>query len=140
MLEPDHEVAAVYDYAATESPVRFNEHNQHTMGWIAYDCCRRRSWRLHAISIIPSHAHALLSWTDDIDRRKVFQKVKNLMSFQLNQKSLRKRQHWFSRGGSKQPVEDREHLEYLIYKYLPEHNGYFWKEGDEPPVEPQSES
>ena len=138
LLEPNPGVAAAYNMTATESAVRFSEHNQRTICWIAYDLCLRREWRLHAIAIIPSHAHVLMSWTDDSDRRKVFQKVKNLMSLQLNKKSLRSRKHWFSRGGSKQPVEDRDHFEYLLYKYLPEHNGFFWREGDDPPVEPES--
>ncbi|WP_231956296.1 hypothetical protein [Posidoniimonas polymericola] len=106
------------------------------MAWITHDCCQNRGWQLRAIAIIPSHTHLVVSWRDVTECGKVFAKIKNLVSLELNRSGDRRREHWFSRSGSKQQVKDREHYERLLCRYLPKHNGYFWREGMPPPQKP----
>lgn len=138
ILPPDAGMAKAYDQSAGESPVRFGDFEQQVLLWITNDCCCRRAWRLHAMAFESTHLHAIVSWTDETFQGQVFQKIKNLMTRELNLRAQKKRVHWFSRGGSKQRAKDRKHFDHLINVYLPRHRGLFWKESFPPPQPPTS--
>lgn len=138
ILPADAGMAKAYDQAASELPVIFGLDEQQVLLWIAHDCCCRRNWRLHTITFESTHLHAVVSWIDQTEQTKVFQKIKNLMSRELNLRTEAKRKHWLSGGGSRQRVKDRAHFEHLVNIYLPKHRGLFWKEGDQPPQPPTS--
>ena len=56
-------------------------------------------------------------------------KLKNVLSFLLGQNPGPPGRRWFVRDSSKRRVMNDDHLSYLVSKYIPDHRGLFWKEG-----------
>jgi REP element-mobilizing transposase RayT len=134
---PNVALARYYNSAAKQQPVEFGPLHQQTILWIAWDACRNRGWRLHAVAFEPSHVHLVVSWTSSDLWKRVRGKLKNLISWALSQGFGSEGRRWLVRKGSRKRVKNRKHFVYLINKYLPRHKGLFWKEGDAEPVAPE---
>jgi len=133
---PNSLVAKFYDSRAKQEPVQFSERHQRTIAWIAWDACRQRNWRLHAVAFEPSHVHLLVSWRSEEPWQIVRRKLKNLISWALAREFHQKGRRWLVRKGSRKRVRDQGHFNYLVARYLPRHGGSFWKAGDLPPAAP----
>jgi hypothetical protein len=136
ILPTDLEMAKRYDRNAAEPPVIFEELHRRVIVWIVWDACVKRGWRLHYVVANPSHVHAMVSWTEFVDWKKVSDKLKNLASLYLGRKCGTPGRRWFVHEQSRKRVRDRKHFDYLVNVYLPKHVGLHWKEGDAEPNEP----
>lgn len=133
---PNHELARAYDSAASAAPMRFGHKHQRILIWVGFDVCARRGWRLHCAATEPTHVHYLVSWRGIERWDQISNRIKNIASLMLGRKLEQQQGKWFSKSGSRKRVRDRAHLDYLMNKYLPRHNGLTWCEADDPPGEP----
>jgi len=88
--------------------------------------CQFLEVRCHGIATERSHVHLLISWTSARTWQSIHQALKTSLTRRLNGQV--RRQKWFSKGGSRKRIEDREHFEYLQNVYLPGHSGLLWTE------------
>lgn len=93
--------------------------------------CAKEAWRLHYCVTVDTHVHPPVSWTDDntsIDR--VYNRLKQAAGFALARHFKSDDRPYFSRGGGedRKPVVDREHFDYLMMHYLPDHRGHTYKD------------
>ena len=129
-LPPDPNMADRYDERAGQEPNRFDEQIvQEVLVIGCIDVCRRRGWRLHGVATDPTHLHWVVSWREFVEWGKVLQVTKNVLALLLNRVTGQAGRRWFVRDGSRRRVADRDHLDYLLGRYLPDHRGLFWREG-----------
>jgi REP element-mobilizing transposase RayT len=129
VLPRDPEMAERYDRNARQSPVRFDATTQRILVDGARDICARRDWHLHIVATDASHVHLLVSWRDDsIAWKEIHDTLKRLLGMMLSKHANERRRRWFARKGSRKRVRDREHFEYLMSEYLPDHRGVQWSE------------
>jgi REP element-mobilizing transposase RayT len=133
---PNAALAVYYDNQAKQEAVHFSERHQRTIVWITWDACQWRSWRVHAVAFESSHVHILVSWHSSDSWQTIRAKLKNLISWALSRDFGHEGHRWLVRKGSRKPVRDKRHFDYLVTNYLPRHGGIFWKEGDPAPVAP----
>jgi REP element-mobilizing transposase RayT len=133
LLPPDPIIARARDAAANFDTMEFNEPIQRLLIRAAWETCRRRGWRLHAVGTDPTHIHLLVSWIEFLLWSNVFNRLKNGMSYMLGKEIGPRGRRWFVRGGSRKRVVERGHFDYLMNTYLPDHRGVFWREGQELP-------
>lgn len=95
----------------------------------AFDVCRRRNWRLHAVGTETTHAHFIISWREFISWDQVLAKLKNILSLLLGRATGIQGRPWFVDRGSRKRVQNSRHFDYLLDTYLPDHSGIFWREG-----------
>jgi REP element-mobilizing transposase RayT len=126
ILPCDPEMARRYREAAKEDPVWFDEEIQRLLINEALVASQFQKTRVHVVATDPSHVHELLSWRDRRSWETLRESAKSSLTRRLN-KELGKRR-WFIEGGSRKRVRDRDHFEYLINVYLPDHIGLKWKE------------
>lgn len=119
-----------YDQRAKFPKVSFDRRMQEVLVLGSIDACRRRGWRLHVVATDPTHFHAVVSWGGFIPGQDVRAKLKNVLSLLLGRVTGQPGRPWFVRDGSRKRVQTREHFDYLLTEYLPDHRGVFWKEGD----------
>ena len=130
MLPPDEQMAQNYDDRARFPRVWFSDRDiQEILVLGCIDVCRRRGWRLHGVGTDPTHLHWVVSWPGFIPWQDVRQKTKNILSLLLGRLTGLKGRPWFVRDGSRKRVADADHLNYLLDRYLPDHRGVFWREG-----------
>ena len=127
-------MARYYDARARFSRVWFDSQAiQEVLVLGCIDVCRRRGWRLHAVSTDPTHLHWVVSWIGFVRWEAVRQRTKNVLSLLLGRLTGETGRQWFVREGSRKRVKDRDHLSYLVSEYLPDHRGLSWREGDAVP-------
>jgi hypothetical protein len=71
-----------------------------------------------------------------MDWQYVRDKLKNILSLFLGRLAGQQGKRWFVADGSRKRVNDRDHFDYLVQRYLPKHRGVFWKEGEPLPEIP----
>jgi len=126
---PDPKKAEEYDDCAKFPKVHFDQMVQEILILGAYDICQRRGWRLHAVGTDPSHVHVIVSWRGFRPWHDVMDKLKNILSLLLGRATGKAGHRWFVANGSRKRVMNRDHLNYLVTQYLPDHPGVFWREG-----------
>ena len=129
ILPPDPQEAERRDRNQKNDRVEFDAPMQGVLIAGAYDCCVRRGWRLHAGGTDPTHVHLLTSWREYVEWSAVRDRLKNLLSLFLGRLKQRPGGNWFVDNGSRKRVTRREHFDYLVNSYFPDHRGLFWKEG-----------
>ena len=131
---PDPEKAQRFDQLARQERVRFYLDLHPTIIDGCRDICHRRGWRLHQVVVVSSHVHALVSWRDRATTWHVARDtIKRLLGWMLAKHTSLTGRKWFSRGGSRKRVRDRDHFNYLMTDYLPKHamgrrGGSGWRE------------
>lgn len=129
ILPPDPQRAKQYNQSARHPPVRFDNFAQQVLAAATRDICAKHGWRLHQVALMATHLHALISWEAFVEWAAVSRTLKRGLGSALS-KAYDKPGPWFSRGGSRKRVTDREHFDYLMKTYLPGHRGVIWREGD----------
>jgi len=133
-LRPDPKMQEDYDNRAKQEPASFDDRDiQEILILGTYDICRRRGWRLHGVGTDEKHYHWVVSWRGFIPWQEVRKITKNILSLLLNRVTGQEGRRWFVRDGSRKRVENDEHLNYLKKKYLPDHRGLHWVEGNSLP-------
>ncbi|WP_442484652.1 hypothetical protein [Aeoliella sp. SH292] len=83
--------------------------------------------RPHSIATDNNHIHLLVSWKNEErgweQTRSSFKK-----SMTLELKGLDSSHKWLSRDASRKQIQDRDHFDYLVNSYLPDHRGWKWDE------------
>lgn len=133
VLPPDPKRAEEYHNRAQEPPRQFTFEQQQLLIATFADVCANLRWRLHAVATDPSHVHLLVSWREFSPWQDISRRLKNIASLALGRQVGVTDRKWFSRGGSRKRVRDREHFDYLVRQYLPSHRGVCWREGEELP-------
>jgi len=132
ILPPDKKLAYQYEKNATETPVQFQQEQQHALIRRALTACSDHlSARCHGISTDSTHIHILMSWKSQRSWKSMRSSIKSALSRQLNTQFGRRT--WFAESASRKQVRDREHFDYLMLKYLPNHRGQQWYEGQPNP-------
>ncbi|MGB7157068.1 MAG: hypothetical protein WBD40_03315 [Tepidisphaeraceae bacterium] len=68
----------------------------------------------------------MISWRGFIPWEEVHRRFKNLLALKLNRRHNMPGKRWFvRRHGAPRRVERREHFDYLLDVYLPDHPGSF---------------
>lgn len=129
VLPTDLKRAQQYDRLAKHPPVLFDDGMQNVLADTTRSVCNKHGWRLHQVVANPTHLHALISWDGFIEWAEVSRTLKRQLGSGLS-KALDRPGPWFSRGGSRKRVSDREHFDHLMSRYLPRHKGASWREGD----------
>ena len=129
LLPPDPLMATWHDAHAKFQPVPFDDEIQRILISGSHDICTRRSWRLHACGMDPTHLHLMVSWRPFTSCADVLNKLKNVLSWQLGQQVGPVGRRWFVRGGSMRRVANIGHFTYLVRRYFPDHPGLFWPRG-----------
>ena len=126
-------MARCYDARAKFEPVRFTEPIQEVLILGTREVCLRKGWRLHGIATDASHFHCVVSWARFLEWAEVRKRIKNVLSKYIGIALEQRGRQWFVREGSRKRVTNREHFEHLLRKYLPDHRGLCWSEGDPVP-------
>jgi REP element-mobilizing transposase RayT len=126
ILPTDKKMADVYARAAKQAPVIFTTQIQQILINTARAECAAKHWRLHCAATDSTHVHLLVSWKTFIPWNDVIHRLKNILSYRLAKELATRGRQWFVRGQSRRRVTNRAHLDYLIQKYLPSHNGVAW--------------
>lgn len=123
------QLAQHYRAAAKHAPFFFDSRTQYHLILKALAVCADENYRLHGAATESTHLHMVVSWRDEsISYSKVRGRIKNLMSLDLARQAGITGRPWFSVGGSRKRVRERQHLHYLLEKYLPNHRGVGWFE------------
>jgi hypothetical protein len=133
----DPDIADQYDRHAKQERVLFNDDVQREIVVFAHDVCSTDGWKLEAAGFDPTHTHVIISWKNFVKWEWVDQRLKNLLALKLNRRHNTPGKRWFTRRhGAPRQVENRKHFDYLLTTYLPDHPGFFWKNGMELPQLP----
>jgi hypothetical protein len=113
----------------TQGVIQFDADMQRVLIVGTYDICQRRGWRFHGAGNDLTHYHSLVSWKGFVDWQEARDTLKNILSLFLGRWTGREGVTWFVEGGSRKRVETREHFDYLLDTYIPDHRGVYWREG-----------
>ena len=130
---PNANVQKKWDERAKYERVRFDAEMQRVIIEATRDACARRSWRLHAVAVTPTHVHAMVSWRIQVGWKKVSDTLKRVLGYLLATRVGPKGRRWFSRGQSRRRIDDRAHFDHHMQIYLPKHRkqrGTVWREID----------
>jgi len=117
---------------ATHKPVRFDAAQQVIIIEEIQRVCDSENWRVHGISVTPTHIHIVVSWRQRTPPDKLVARLKQMIGRALSVHARSAGNRWLSRGCDKTRIEDRAHLNYLLTEYLPsheQHRGTVWIEG-----------
>ncbi len=123
---------------AKDEPARFSLKLQEVLHGVAVEIATERRVQLHAVSSTGTHLHELFSFRDPActcgalehcragcaarQAAEAFMtRLKRKMGQQLAKHEGTRGRRWFSRGWNLTPVRNRGHFEYLVGRYLPEH-------------------
>jgi hypothetical protein len=126
ILPPDAEEAERYRSRQKEAAARFDDAVQQLIIEELVITADKRRFRLHGVATDSTHDHVLLSWPDERTYEQLNRGVRESITRRLNQHHCRR---WLVHKGSRKRVEDRQHFDYLMKKYLPKHTGWKWREG-----------
>lgn len=124
ILPADERMAERYRDRARQPAVVFTTAIGRIMIDTVRQACAHLDCTAHAIATDSSHLHVLVSWRHDRPWRSVRRSIRFALTKRLNEQVGPQR--WFSTGASRRRVRDREHLDYLVSKYLPGHRGAGW--------------
>lgn len=126
ILPTDRIMAAKYARVASETVIEFDDEVQRALIDETLTASKTQDLRCHDIATDATHVHLLVSWTTEKNSAAVRKSLKTSLTQRLN-RDFQKRT-WFSRSGSRKPVKDQSHFDYLIQTYLPDHSGWKWSE------------
>lgn len=92
----------------------------------AQNAAKFRRFRIHAVATDPTHAHLLVSWSDERPFEAIRRGLRESLARRLNADASRRR--WIVRGGSRRRILKQQHFDYLTAVYLPKHRGWKWDE------------
>jgi REP element-mobilizing transposase RayT len=124
-LPTDPEMARNYERRANDDPSEFDDETSTSLVQELIESCPKIKARLHAGATEITHIHALVSWKHDRSWMSMRASLKTSLT-----KALKRLQNGtaLSRGGSRKRVEDRDHFDHLMKKYLSDHSGVAWYE------------
>ena len=79
---------------------------------------------MHAVSTEPTHIHVLMSWSHRRAWKSMRSSVRRAMTTAMNK--VFGRRTWFSDSPSRRRVRHRDHFDFLVDHYLPDHSGVKW--------------
>jgi hypothetical protein len=126
---PDPDEQTRREENLTQPVVYFDEMMQRILIVGTHDVCARRGWQFYGAGNDATHFHVAVGWSEFVEWQLVRDKLKNLLSLFLGRWTGIEGRTWFVEGGSRKRVSDKEHLDYLLDKYFPDHRGVFWKHG-----------
>jgi len=124
---PNQRLAAYRDSRANFSPVTFNDQLQQVLIDGASDICSHRDWKLYVAATDTTHVHLVVSWREALAVDDVRSKLKQLLGLFLARECRTNGRPYFSHDDVPRRVRDRAHLYHLMYEYLPDHAGQFWR-------------
>jgi len=134
----NQQMAKWYDRDAKQEPVVWSATDQGILIAAAREMSQHKAYRLHAIVANPSHVHVLASWGgQETQWSHVAHTFKRILGMKLSKAHATTGRRWFSRGGSRKRVRDREHFDHLVSSYLPKHRlqgAQCWFETDGEPA------
>jgi REP element-mobilizing transposase RayT len=123
ILKPSPQMAQSYARRARFERMVFDDRLCSLIDQAAKEICGDRGWRLHAVVVVWSHLHALVSWQGFVDARRVRAVLHHGITTRLRDWTGRRRT-WLARGGSLKRVEHRRHFHHHMTLYLPGHRRY----------------
>lgn len=135
---------------AGQPPNRFGRAEQKLIHGLLPEIGEDQEVELFAVSVTPTHVHAVVSFVSPmcdcsagprVDTRGSAKKhhdkscaawkkghdfavkAKRVIGGRLSKATQQPGRKWFSRGEDISPVWDRQHLRYLLTRYLPKHEG-----------------
>ncbi|QQE13612.1 hypothetical protein JD969_09175 [Planctomycetota bacterium] len=125
VLSKDEWMGESYRSQARMEVVRFDGDKQWLLLDICAVACERLEAEFYGFSCDETHVHVVIGWRDEKkDWLKMRKSMKTAMTKALNDAYWKR--EWFSKGGGRKQVKDREHFEHLITVYLPKHKGARW--------------
>jgi hypothetical protein len=138
LQEPSEGMAQWRGRQATDEPARFSGELQEILHGVVVEIAAERRVQMHAASSTPTHIHGLFSFRDPactcgatrfclgncaarLFAEGFITRLKRKMGQQLAKHEGTRGRPWFSRGWDLTPVRKREHFDYLVGTYLPEH-------------------
>jgi hypothetical protein len=126
--------------AAREAPARFSVDVQMICHRVVVEVAEEKEIQLYGVATVATHVHKLFGFRSPAcicgarehclagcPARKYAEDIITRMKQKMGQAiALREdvgKRKWFSRGWDLTPVRGREHFEYLMGRYLPEHEG-----------------
>lgn len=125
--EPNEHLARARDEMAKFPPVKFDDADALFLVQQSPDVVQRRNGKLYGVTAIETHLHLVVGWTTRVNEDDAQSRLKRGFGFILAQRHSTKGRPYFSRGGLPECVKDKRHLRYLLYEYLPKHNGPLWR-------------
>ncbi len=112
---------------AKHPPTLIHTHQQHAIIDYVQEICGKRNWEPYGISANLTHLHVVIAWRSALEMEFVRDTLKSLLGYLLAKASGTRGKPWFSHGQDETAVRTMRHLRYLLYKYLPDHPGAFWR-------------
>jgi hypothetical protein len=124
-LQPTSAVmGGLYREQQRDPTVHFTTEHQRALIDHLHEAAKALQLTIHGVGTDMTHVHVLLSWPFDRDWRAVHRALRRALSLKMNERFGRRR--WFSEGGSRKRVRDYAHLDHLLLRYLPKHQGVVW--------------
>lgn len=121
----DREMAESYERRASHEPLEFDSELQRIIVEQIRKACEFLKCKTHACITEKTHVHSLLGWNHD----RVLESVRASLKTSLTKRLHQCREGiGLSRGGSRKRVSNRDHFNYLMQVYLPDHSGVGWFE------------
>lgn len=117
-------MAAAYRRRQKQPEINFDAAMQEVIVATAREAGAFITATVHAVATELTHVHMQLSWRHNRTWKSMRASVRMALSRALNQRFGKC--EWFSDTPSRRSVRDHEHFDYLMLKYLPEHNGAKW--------------
>jgi REP element-mobilizing transposase RayT len=134
--QSDAERARWYHSMATHERMVFNDQRCEQIVTAAREACGDKRWRLHAVVVVWTHVHLLVSWRGFQDVKRARAVLKRGIATRLRDWSGEDRK-WFAGKGSVKRVCDESHYRCLMQRYLPEHRRYGGRQWYEEPRRPR---
>lgn len=122
-LPADREMAERYRENMKEQPVSFSDDLQRAMIEETLKASEFQRFRVEAAGSDPTHLHDLVSWRDRRAWVQVRRGLRTSLTKRLNDQFGKRT--WFIESSSRKRCKDRDHYDYLVTQYLPDHRG--WK-------------
>jgi hypothetical protein len=126
IVPQNEKLAKAYKKAAKAKKVAFSESMQRALINEVQVNAGKQEVRSHFVATDSTHVHVLVSWKEFRPWHKVRSSIKSSLTRRLNREFCRRT--WLSENGSRKRVENREHFNYLVGKYLRAHRGWKWSE------------
>ena len=124
VLPPDPDMAGRYKQNMKESPVEFDADKQRAMLDEMRIGSKFQRFDLRGVGTDPTHLHGLVSWRDERSWDRLRNGIRSSLTRRLNREF--EKRSWFVEGASRKRVVERQHYDYLIDTYLPDHPGLKW--------------
>jgi REP element-mobilizing transposase RayT len=120
LLPSEPEMARRYERQSRCTEISFSDGDAAALISAAEAICTERDWLLYEMAVTSSHVHLLVGWRSEERVDTVSNTLKRRLGAALSKRADRPGP-WFSRGGSRRPVRNESHFEYLLREYLPSH-------------------